>query len=112
MTSASSRFAPGMVHAFFDPEVTSENGEVKVLEASSIVLRTLPSLPAVEVPEERGESPFVFEGVPSVRASCWWVDAPFAWSTANTANEAMTIRQITNEANRSNPAIEDMTPLH
>jgi hypothetical protein len=117
MTSVSSRFTPLTVQALLDPAVIPENGEVSLLEASSIALCTLFSwelevtnvLGDVLAFEVRGDSPSVLEAAPLTRASPWWVAAPLACSKAKIANDAITTRQITSDAKRNNPTMEDLT---
>jgi hypothetical protein len=52
----------------------------------------------------------VVVGVPP-SSSCWWVDALLVWLTTKIVNDAITIKQMTREARRSNPANEESTSL-
>ena len=100
-----------MTHWLLDPAVTPENGEVSALEASSIALCTELSCGAAAFGETvlGGLAAGAAGAPPSI--SCWWADALLVWLTANSANDAIAIRQMTRDARRSRPASEESTSL-
>jgi len=98
-----------MAHSLLEPEVRAENGEVRLLAASSMSLRTAPSwwgaVAAATV------ALLLVARVVVRTASCWPFDALPVWLIAKITNDAITIAQIRNDASLSNRTIEGSTPI-
>ena len=117
-----------IVHSLLEPAVTPEKGEVSALEASSMTLRAelscsewepeecapawwLVAPAGLGSPDAFGEPAMLGAAASPFSTFCWCADAAPVWLIANSANEAIAIRQMTNEASRRMRANGNSTQL-
>src|ERR1700731_136257 len=109
MSRASRRLPLRFAHSLLE-ESTLEKGEVSLLEASSMALCTELSCFGAGTPV-LACVPVVAPGISLASCACWRPDALFVSLIANSAKDAITIRQIATEASLSKRTIEVTTTL-